>query len=173
MMTAFPELGVPDRLPPNIQELKHRVYVNQEGMTMIMWNNFLYWKGSGKLIGPASILAPTIPKEYYKCDICMGSFTQKFSSKEEEESLAKHLERDHRDAVLRSMPQPKGSVGGSWIPSEDSIHKAAEKMAGVVPEVDQADPVIDQLIKPVESLTAANKKPARKWKEHGKEVVEE
>jgi hypothetical protein len=168
---VVPELGPADRLPKNIMELPHRRIVNTEGQPLIVYQGQVYWFGSGRRIGPVAILKPTCPKEYYFCDYCGGSYTQKFSESQGEESLAGHFERDHRDVVLHSMPQPKGSVGGVWIPTQDAIHKAAEKLAGVIPEVDKADPTL--AIRPVESLAAANKRPAKKWKEHGKDVVEE
>lgn len=166
-----PLLGVPDRLPKNFMQLTHRRIVNQEGQPLIVLGGHIYWFGSGRLIGPVSILKPTCPKEYYFCDYCGGTFTQKFSSEVHEMSLAKHFEEEHRDVVLRTMPQPK-SVGGSWTPSDDAIHTASEKLAGVVPEVDRKDP--DLVVRPVASLAHANRKPAKKWKEHGTDkVVEE
>lgn len=168
---TVPQLGVPDRLPKDILDLPHRRIVNPEGQPLIVHQGHVYWGGSGRYIGPVSILKPTCPKEYYFCDYCGGSFTQKFSAEEHEMSLAKHFEQSHRDVVLRSIPQPKGAVGGVWTPGEETIHQAAEKMAGVVAEVDRKDP--DLVIKPVDSLSAANKRPAKKWKEHGKDVVEE
>jgi hypothetical protein len=169
--TQVPELGIAERLPKNILDLPHRRIVNPEGQPLIVWQGQVYWFGSGRRIGPVSILKPTCPKEYYFCEYCGGSFTQKFSSEEHEMSLAKHFERDHRDVVLRAIPQPKGAVGGVWTPSETSIHEAAEKLAHVVPEVDKKDP--DLVIRPVESLAHANRRVAKKWKEQGKDVVEE
>lgn len=172
MATAtVPELGIAERLPKNILELPHRRIVNTEGQPLIVWQGQVYWFGSGRRIGPVSILKPTCPKEYYFCDYCGGSFTQKFSASENEESLAKHFEHAHRDVVLRSIPQPKGTIGGVWTPGDDTIHQAAEKLAGVIPEVDRKDPNL--VVKAVESLAAANKKPAKKWKQDGKEAVVE
>jgi hypothetical protein len=165
------ELGVPDRLPKNFMELVHRRIVNQEGQPLIVLNGYVYWGGSGRMIGPVAILKPTCPKEYYFCDYCGGSFTQKFSAAEGEMSLAKHFEESHRDIVLRTMPQPKNSAAGSWAPSELAVHSAAEKLAGVVPEIKDKDPNL--VIKPVASLASANKRPAKKWKEPGSETVVE
>jgi hypothetical protein len=165
------ELGIAERLPKNILDLPHRRIVNPEGQPLIVWQGQVYWFGSGRLIGPVAILKPTCPKEYYFCDYCGGSFTQKFSEEEGEQSLAGHFERNHRDVVLRSIAQPKGTIGGVWTPDEKTIHSAAEKLAGVVPEIDRKNP--DLVIRPVESLAAANKRPAKKWKEHGKDVIEE
>ena len=168
----IPELGVAERLPKNFMELPHRRIVNQEGRPLIVWNGHVYWFGSGRLIGPVSILKPTCPKEYYFCDYCGGSFTQKFSEEEGEQSLAGHFEKTHRDIVLRTMAQPKTAVGGFWTPSEEAIKLASEKLAGVVPEVDKTDP--DFVIRPVKSLAEANKRPAKKWRQEGKdEIIEE
>jgi hypothetical protein len=69
------------------------------------------------------------------------------------------------------MPQHKTAVGGFWTPSEEAIKQAGEKLAGAVPDADMKDP--DIVIRPVDSLAHANRKTAKKWKENGKDVVEE